>query len=375
MTNKPNGERNIAVIVVAIVATVAIMLGGLISGLVLAMDVRRENSPAEWEGNIASYLLVDAASGLRRSMSALRLCTDAAPAEDIGRAALVYAARAETALECREDHWAESRSREAFLNDISAALYSNDGTKSMEMADEMYKYADLFYRSLMSGATFEYNGELANDGSTPSPQTEHDKVDANKAEELVVSALGADKCEYAGEWSGHVEFNVERDGKTGYAVVCGNKIKEYAFVRDDKMQSPQKAIAERIALEGAAACGYADLVVKHCETSDSAVRVIMCKCYDGAVACDDTATAVVCGNELSAFFAGDCDCVHKDIPKPRKTEEQARRAVRGTNQKGTLVVRKKNGKERICYEYRFESEDGTHYVYVCAESGKQIEVL
>ena len=39
-----------------------------------------------------------------------------------------------------------------------------------------------------------------------------------------------------------------------------------------------------------------------------------------------------------------------------------------------MVVRKMNGKERICYEYRYELEDGVHYVYVCAENGKQIDI-
>ena len=100
----------------------------------------------------------------------------------------------------------------------------------------------------------------------------------------------------------------------------------------------------------------------------------MCRSYDGAMACDDSAMAVVGGGKAVAFAAGGCDNKHSDIPTPKVAEGDARKALKSDTSEGRLVVRKMNGRERICYEYRYELDDGVHYVYVCAENGKQIDV-
>ncbi len=102
---------------------------------------------------------------------------------------------------------------------------------------------------------------------------------------------------------------------------------------------------------------------------------MLCKHYGDALACDDFATVVVHLDTVVAFTAGGCGHEHKDIPPVEKSETEARKAVKDTQgRKGTLVVRNVKGKERVCYEYRVELEDGVHYVYVCAENGKQMEV-
>lgn len=376
MTNNLNEKRSYAVIIAAILSSLILMIGGLVTGLVYA--VREHNSGGTTDGGrqMAGYLLSDSAGSLRNSMSALRLCNEPEPAESINRTALVYAVRAETALECHTDDWADNRSKERFLNDISTVLHSYTPEQTIEISDKLYEYSDMFYKSVTGGEQFEYDGELVgsigeNGGEHADTEiTEEDKAAAQK---LISSALNTERAEYVGDWNGHIEFYIERNGKTGYALVCGDKIIEYSFIRGEAGEQTNTETAKQIALESAAACGYKNLAVKWCEVTGRSVSVLMCKTYDNAMACDDYATAVVYGGETVAFTAGNCDCEHKNIPTPKKSEREARRATR-SGDAGTLVVRTMNGEERICYEYRYELEDGVHYVYVCAESGKQIEV-
>ena len=83
---------------------------------------------------------------------------------------------------------------------------------------------------------------------------------------------------------------------------------------------------------------------------------------------------IVSSGRAVAFSAGKSDCKH-DVPSVKVTEERARvSAPEGARATGVLVTRKVNGKERVCYEYVYDLEDGVHYVYVCAENGKQMQV-
>lgn len=371
MINKLNEKKSFALVIAAVITSLTVMLAGTISGLVLAVRVRKENAALDNGRTMAQYLLLDAAGNLAHSMSALRLCVDAEPAEELNRMALVHAVRAETALECHVDDWADSRSKEAFLNDIATVLHTYTPERTIEMSDELYRYAAEFYASVESGGEFTYDGELV-DGGGNDDVADFTQAEISAAKEVVRTALDTEYCEYAGAWGGHIEFNVVRGGQTGYAVVCGEKVAEFAFVREDGEDQTDVDEAKKIALETAKKCGY-DLVVKWGEVTGKSVSVIMCKDYDGAKACDDRATAVVYGGKVVAFTAGECDCEHKDIPSVKKTEREASRSAVGGGQ-GTLVVRKLGGRERVCYEYRYELEDGVHYVYVCAENGKQIQV-
>ena len=373
MNYKPTHKKDYAIIIAAVVATVIVMLGGMISGLVLAVRQRKENAEINGSRLAAEYLLRDSARELKSTMSALRLCNEAEPCESLSRTGLVFAVRAEAALECHDDDWADSRAKEQFLNDISTVLHTYTPEQTMELSDMLYEYSDKFYAWATDGAEFDYNGELikAADGEHAAEVTEEDKT---AAAELVKKALSCDTAEYVGDYDGHIEFFVERDGKTGYAVVCGSKVIEFSFVRDENGEQTDTETAKKVALSSATACGYDGLQVKWCEVTGKSVSVIMCRSYDGAIACDDSALAVVYGGQTVAFTAGGCDKQHKDIPTPKKSESQAHRALKSDTAEGTLVVRTMNGKERICYEYRYELDDGVHYVYVCAESGKQIEV-
>ncbi|MDE7164865.1 MAG: hypothetical protein K2O04_05540 [Clostridiales bacterium] len=371
--NYKQTKKDYRVIIAAVAVTVIVMLGGMISGLVLAIRQRSENAAFNDSSKLmAESLLRDSAIELRSTMSALRLCNEVEPAENLNRTGLVFAVRAEAALECHSDDWADSRAKEQFLNDISTVLHTYTAERTMEMSDLLYEYSSKFCDWVLGGAEFEYNGELI-----PASGGDHDQEvsedDITAAAELVKSALETTKAEYVGDYGGHIEFNVERNGKTGYAVVCGTKIIEFAFVRGEGADTDTET-AKKVALEAAAACGYDGLEVKWCETTGKSVSVIMCKSYDGAIACDDSAIAVVYGGETVAFTAGGCDAEHKNIPSAKKTETQAHKALRRETDNGTLVVRTMNGEERICYEYRYELDDGVHYVYVCAESGKQIDV-
>ncbi len=372
--NYKQNKKGYSIIIAAVAVTVAVMLCGLISGLVLAVRQRQENAAFnDSSKQMAGYLLRDSAVELKSTMSALRLCNEVEPAETLNRTALVHAVRAETALECHSDDWADSRAKEQFLNDISTVLHDYTPEQTMQMSDMLYDYASKFCAWVTDGTEFEYNGELI-----PSNGGEHDETvtedDINAAAQTVKTALNADKADYVGDYGGHIEFNVERDGNTGYAVVCGKKIIEFAFVRSEDGTETDAESAKQIALETATACGYDGLEVKWCEVTGKSVSVIMCRSYDGAMACDDSAIAVVYGGKTVAFTAGGCDNEHKNIPSPKKSEGEAHKALKSDTDDGKLVVRKMDGKERICYEYRYELDDGVHYVYVCAESGKQIEV-
>ena len=370
MTNRQRIDKSKAVIIAAVVTSLVIMLGGLAFGLSLAVRDHRESGDS---GRLmAGYLLQDSAYELRRTMSALRLCNEVEPAEELSRTGLVHAVRAETALECHTDDWADSRNKEAFLNDIATVLHTYSAQKTIELSDKLYEYSAEFYRAVTENTEFVYNGELI-EGEQKHPDVEITDGDIDAAKRLVSEALDTEKAQYVGAWDGHIEFNIERDGKSGYAVVCGDKIIEFAYSRGNDSQPSDKQTAQEVAVKTAERCGYDNLTVKWCEVTGSSTSVLMCKSYDGALACDDYATAVVVNDSVVAFSAGGCDGEHKDIPSAKKTEAQARRAVKDAPE-GTLVVRKKDGKERICYEYRLKLEDGVHYVYVCAESGKQIEV-
>lgn len=373
MTNYLNEKRSYAVIIAAVISTLIIMLVGMITGLVYSV---REHNTVDGGNDTAGHLLTDSAYNLRRSMSALRLCNEAEPAESINGLALVYAVRAETALECHSEDWADSRSKEQFLNDIATVLYSYAPEETIEMSDMLYEYSDRFYGAVSNGTEFEYDGELikqgGNDGEHGDKEIAQDDID--RAAELVETALDASRVEYVGAWNGHIEFYIESGAQTGYALVCGDKIIEYSFMRDDNGEYSDVDEAERIAIETAAACGYDKLSVKWSKAIGRSVSVVMCKDYDGALAGDDCATAVVAGGKTVAFSAGKCDSEHKNIPSVKKTEREAHRALRGETGEGRLVVRTMNGKERVCYEYTYDLDDGVHYVYVCAENGKQVEV-
>ncbi len=372
MTNYLNEKRSYGIIIAAVICTLAVMIGGMITGMVYAVRTHKEN--ADDGRRIAGYLLSEAAYSLRGSMSALRLCNEAEPAENIARTALVHAVRAETALECHVDDWADSRSKEQFLNDVATVLHSYTPEQTIELSEMLYEYSAKFYVSITAGTEFYYSGELIkteDDGAAHPTEVTQAEIDA--AQNIVEDALGTNRTEYVGAWNGHIEFYAERRGKTGYALVCDGKIIEYSFLRDDSAEHADEETAKRLALETAKACGYDGLVVEWVEDLGKSVGVIMCKSYNGALARDDYASAVIAGNEAVAFSAGKCDVEHKNIPPVKKSETEARRAAKNGG-KGTLVVRTMDGKERVCYEYRYDLEDGVHYVYVCAESGKQIEV-
>lgn len=374
MTNNLNEKRNYAVIIAAIVCTLILMVGGLTTGLVFAVRQHNEQATVDEGRQMAQYLLQEAANELRHSMSALRLCNEKEPAETISRTALVHAVRAETALECRVDEWADSRSKEAFLNDIATVLHSYEPEKTIELSEKLYEYAAKFYDSVTRGDMFEYDGELIDRGGGEDHATDEiTQEDKDEARKLVESALETSRVELVGVWNGHIEFYTERNDGTGYAVVCNGKIIEYSFTRADGGNSTDIETAEEVALETAQKCGYRGLKVKWSENVGRSVAVIMCKEYGGAIATDDCATAVVYNGTTVAFSAGGCEHKHENIPQAKRSESEARKATE-SGEDGTLVVRTVNGKERICYEYRYELDDGVHYVYVCAESGKQMEV-
>ena len=100
---------------------------------------------------------------------------------------------------------------------------------------------------------------------------------------------------------------------------------------------------------------------------------MLCKTIDGAMCRDECASVAISGGEAVAFTAGCCGGDHT-VPKAKVDEAKARRAAPDAAGEGVLVSRVYGGRERVCYEYRYELDDGVHYVYVCAENGKQMQV-
>lgn len=370
MVNKLNEKRSFAIIIAAIVTTLLVMMGGVVSGLVLAVRNHREPDDGR---QYAAHLLADAAGSLKSSLSSMRLVNEPAPAEEIIKTALVHAVRAETALECAHGDWADNRPGEAFLNDVAVVLHSYDTMDAVKKADMLYAYSVKFLESVTDGTPFDYNGELVGGKyeEDTTPPTDEQKAEAEK---MVAEVLDTDDVQYVGAWSGHMEFYIERNGLTGYALVCNGKIFEYSYLRGEPKDNVDVATAEKIAKETAAACGYPDLVVRHSEKMNHSIAVIMCRNIDGALACDDAASVVIYGGDAVAFSAGGCDCDHSGAPKAKVSERNARASAGENAGEGVLVVRTVNGRERICYEYRIELDDGFHYVYVCAENGKQMQV-
>ena len=368
VNNKLNERRSYAVIIAAIVVTLVVIFGGVVSGLVLAVRSHRENDS---KSQYATHLLMEAAGSLKSSLSAMRLVNEKEPAEELIKTALVHTVRAETALECEGGEWSDNRTKEAFLNDLATVLHSYEPMDAIGKADTLYEYSARFLMSVQDGTPFEYDGEImGSDSDDETPVTDEQKA---AGEKLVASVLDTDSVAVVGAWGGHIEYYIERNGLTGYALVCNEKIIEYSFMRGEPKDNIDTASAEKLAVDVAKACGFDGLTVLKSETVGKSIAVILCRDYDGALACDDTASVVVYGGDAVAFSAGGCDHDHKGAPKAKVSEADARKSAAGAGE-GELVVRTVNGKERVCYRYTFNLDDGVHYVFVCAESGKQMQV-
>lgn len=368
MVNRLYEKRSYAVIIAATVVTFVVLVGGLVSGLVCAL---RSRVVAEEDNEYARHILLDAADGMSRSLSAMRLVNESEPAEELAKTALVFTVRAEAALECLHGEWSGDRAKEAFLNDLAVALHTRDALETAEKAQMLYEYSVKFAASVADGSEFEYGGEIEGGGDNDDTAEPPTPEQIEKAGEMVATALDCE-THYIGTWDGRLEFNIQRDGDGGYAVVCGDKIEQFSFSRSGDGETSIEEAA-RVAVESAKACGYDGLTVRYCDKVGGSVAVIMCREIDGALAVDDFASAVVFGGRTVAFSAGGCDKSHDGAPKPKVSEGEARKASGGAGE-GRLVVRTVNGRERICYEYRFDLDDGAHYVYVCAETGKQMQV-
>ena len=167
---------------------------------------------------------------------------------------------------------------------------------------------------------------------------------------------------------------MERGGKSGYGIVEGERIVEFSFVHSGgDGDAPSEQEVKRIASECASACGYDGLDVFNVNVKNDFALVMLCRTIDGAMCRDECASVAVVGGDAVAFTAGKCGGDHT-VPKAKVGEAKARKSAPNAAGEGVLVSRVYGGKERVCYEYRYELDDGVHYVYVCAESGKQMQV-
>ncbi len=370
MRNELNERKSYALVVAAVVASAVTMLAGLITALCFTVrDKTRAVDP------VPQNLLVDAAVDLNHSLSALRLCVEPEPAREVGKTALVFAVRAETALECVNGPWLESRDSEAFLNDVATVLHSEDPLDAVNKSEQMFAIASRFYDHVSSGAEFSYNGELIDQPGGTEDDTPATDGMIEEAKEFLIGKLDADKATFIGAYDGRIEFDLERDGVSGYGVVKDGRIIEFSFAHSGSGTGDdldrEKTIA--IALDCAKLCGFDGLEVFNTDINHDYGVVQLCRKIDGAMACDECANVAVVGETAVAFTAGKCEAEH-DVPTVKVDERSARKAAPDAKGEGMLVTRTVNGKERVCYEYRYDLEDGVHFVYVCAENGKQMQV-
>lgn len=373
MRNDLNEKSTNAVILAAIISALVVLVAGLTAALVLAVqnyrhriEPRTTEPPKQTEQteqpeqpNISKFIIVDAAVGLKNSASALRLCNHKDSAVETVKNGLMYATRAETALECDGGDYSAKMAKEAFLNDASALLSRPDPMHAVEKADELYHYSAMFYDSVLNGNEFTYNGEL---GEVKTLDT-REGMSAEEAAELVKRVLGIEAT-HTGSYENAHNFSVDH----GYVTVTGDKISEFSFFGESGDADPNAA--QEIALNTARACGYDDLYVYGIERSEKGLAVKMCCACCGALCRDECAVAVVAGDKAIAFSAGKCGTKH-ELPKAVYTEEQARiNAPEGGE--GRLVTLHDGERDRICYEYRYELDDGEHFVYVCAQNGRQM---
>lgn len=369
MTNKLNEKRSNKIIIAALVVTLIAAVIGLTVGMVCALMARSKRTE---EPRIADFLLVDSAYGLMRSTSALRLCTEPETADEMAGFALVYAVRAETALECEGRDWRSVGEREAFLNDAAALLAESDSMKAVKKSADLYKFSAQFYSTATSGEEFAYNGELV-DTDAPPEYVSPDDGSVKSAEEFVKKALKVEHCSYIGGFGDSLEFDIEDNGVSGYARVENGLISEFSFARSRSDATVDEESAKKIALAAAHTCGYDGLEVYSVEGGEP-WTVKMCHKEKGAMCRDECASAVVEGNTAVAFSAGKCGNTHGALPKVKVSETEAHKAAPDADGEGMLVTTNDGTRDRVCYEYKYTLEDGVHFVYICAENGKQMRV-
>ncbi len=365
MTNNLNEKRSDRLIIVAVAVTLIFSIIGLSVGMVFAIKLRVENKS---ETAVARYLLIDAADGLNEKTSALRLCRTEETAKELSREALVFAVRAETALECVGGDCYENRAKEAFLNDIASVLAQKNAKKCMEKSEDLYRFSAMFKAYAESGVPFEYNGELVEAASgEKSGQPDESKIEKSKA--AVEKALGDMDLRFIGAFGDRIAFEI-RGENGGYVETENGKIAEFSlgYTVGGESGDPRAT-----ALTCAEKCGYGDLEVYDVYESDGVYTVKMCCNSCGALCRDECAVAEVSGDRAIAFSSGKCGKHHK-LPSPRVSESDAAKSAPGAIGKGVLVTTFDGERDRICYEYRYELEDGIHYVYVCAENGEQMSV-
>ena len=373
MTNKLNEKKGM-IIPVAIIVSLLFALAILTAGMILS--VRREIDKEERnEAKTAAYLLADASNGLRNKASALRLCNNEETADKVMEEALVYAVRAETALECDHGVWFECRAKEAFLND-ACALLSGKTNEAMQKSDILYAYSVALCESIENSTEFEYNGELieSKDEQKSEQPTEEDIL---KAAQHVEKILSVDGTDFSGSYHGKMTFEIEKGSRHGYAVVNGDKICEFALGGGEsdgqnKGGESNETGADELSLRTAEKCGFDGLTVYSVSSVGGVTTVKMCHEINGAACRDECASAIVEGGEVIGFSAGECEHEHT-LPKVKVTELDARKNS-GSTLEGRLVTTFDGTRDRVCYEYAIECEDGIHYVYVCAENGEQMQV-
>lgn len=380
MTNKLNEKRSNLLIVVALVSALVFTVCGLVAGLAAGLSKKSRDGADNARTKMSHYLLIDAADGLRHSASALRLCNDDETATKTANSALVYAVRAETALECDDGLWCDCRASEGFLNDAATLLSSADAESAARFSDELYRLSCEFYRHVTDGEPFDYDGMQALPGGGAAGKSDG-KSDANKsggtatdgdAKKLVEGALGSQDLEVVGVYDGVTELASENC----YATVKNGKIREFAFSAGGIEADGDGA--ERVAESIVKKCGFDELEVYGVSRTDGVTTVKLCSSQGGAYCRDECATVVIANGKVRAFSAGRCGTKH-DVPTAKVDESVARRATpekfaSSRQGEGRLVTTFDGKRDRVCYEYRYELDDGEHYVYVCAENGKQMQV-
>ena len=369
MTNNLNEKKGM-IVPVAIIVSLLFALCVLTVGMILSVRIRLMEEERN-ESKMSAQLIVDATAALKSKASALRLCNNEETAEKVMDEALVYAVRAETALECDEGVWCECRAKEAFLND-ACALLSGKTSVAMQKADELYMYSAALLDSIENSTEFEYNGELIDVEKDKEDEQPTDE-DIEKAKAHLQEVLSVDSAEFAGAYHGKISFEVTFGARHGYAVTKGDRICEFALGGGESNGTESELGASELALDISEKCGYDNLKVYALSTHGNVTTVKLCHEIDGAACRDECASALIEGGEVIGFSAGKCENKHS-LPTVKVSELDARKNSAGSTVEGRLVTTNDGTRDRVCYEYAIECEDGIHYVYVCAENGEQMQI-
>ena len=176
----------------------------------------------------------------------------------------------------------------------------------------------------------------------------------------------------------------ERDGDILYAQVSvtGGKLIMFAFSGSCNAVNYESAAAEKKSLEFLERLGLTDMKAVWMNKTNNVYTFNFTGEKENVILYPDMVKVRVCaetceiiGLEATSYYYNHTE---REIEAPRISESAARRKVSeniGIESVRLCVIPIGESSEKLCYEFYGESEDGTYYVYIDAETGSQAEMF